>query len=166
MVQAVPDDYGSLTPYLLVKGAAAFLDFLKAAFGAVERGRVPNEDGTLGHAEVWIGNRVLMMFDARPDWPDTRGFFTLYVEDCDAVHHRAVAAGATEVTPLSDDPFGNRGSRICDPFGNLWWIQTHKEDLDEAEIGRRMELPETWELMRESTETLDRAMRDFPPRRA
>src|SRR5438445_367351 len=100
-VRPVPEDYGSLVPYVIVRGAAKFIEFLKTAFGAVERGRVPNrgspifEDGTLGHAEVWIGNRVLKMFDAKADWPDTPSFLTVYVEDCDAVHRRALQAGAT-----------------------------------------------------------------------
>ncbi len=79
--QPIPKDYGSITPYIVVRGVAQFLDFLTAAFDAVERGRVPNEDGTIGHAEVWIGDSVVQMFDARPDWPDTPSFITLYVED-------------------------------------------------------------------------------------
>jgi PhnB protein len=137
-VQPIPEEYGSLTPYVVVRGAAKFIDFLKEAFGAVERIRVPNEDGTLGHAEVWLGNRVLMMFDAKKGWPDTPSFLTLYVEDCDAVHHRALKAGATEVTKLGDFPFGFRASRIRDPFGNIWWLQTRVEQVDEAEMMSKM----------------------------
>jgi PhnB protein len=160
----IPEDYGSITPYVIVRGAAQFIEFLKKAFGAEERGRVPNEDGTLGHAEVRIGNRVLMMFDAKADWPDTPSFLTVYVEDCDAVHHRALQAGATEVTKLSDDPFGNRGSRIRDPFGNIWWIQTHMEDVDEAEMMKRMAQQEHIERMLDAAETLDRELKSRKPK--
>jgi PhnB protein len=158
-VQPVPEDYGSVTPYIVVRGVAPFIDFLKEAFGAVERGRVPNEDGTIGHAEVWIGNRVLMMFDAKAEWPDTPAFLTLYVDDCDAVHRRALSAGATEVTALSSNAWGDRGSRIRDPFGNIWWIQTHVEDVGEEEMTRRMGEESCIDGMRVAQETLDRELR-------
>jgi uncharacterized glyoxalase superfamily protein PhnB len=158
-VRRVPVDYGSLTPYVIVTGAAQFLDFLREAFGAVERGRVYNEDGTIGHAEVWIGNRVLMMFDARDGWPDTPSFLTLYVDDCDAVHQQALNAGAATVTTLSTNAWGDRGSRIRDPFGNIWWIQTHVEDVAEEEMVERMQQPEYVEGMRDAQETLDHELR-------
>lgn len=160
-VQPVPQDYGSATPFIAVKGVAGFLEFLTQAFGAQERTRVPNEDGTIGHAEVMIGNRMIMMFDAKPDWPPTPAFTMLYVEDCDQVHKQALAAGATEVTPLSTNAWGDRGSRIRDPFGNIWWIQTHVEDLGEDEMYKRMEDPKYQEDMRISTETLDKAMKSI-----
>src|SRR6476659_1748069 len=99
-VQPIPADYGSITPYISVRGVPKFIDFLKAAFGAVERGRVPNADGSIGHAEVWIGNSIIQMFDARAGWPDTPSLITLYVEDCDTVYQRALEAGATSITPL------------------------------------------------------------------
>jgi PhnB protein len=83
MVQPIPEDYGTVTPCVIVKGVARFIDFLKEAFGAVERGRVRNDDGTIRHAEVWIGDSVVMMFDAKEVWPETPSFLTLYVEDCD-----------------------------------------------------------------------------------
>lgn len=157
-VQSVPKDYGSLTPFVSVRGATSFLDFLKAAFGAVERGRVYNADGTIGHAEVWIGNSVLMMFDAKETWPETPSFLMLYVEDCDAVHQRALDAGAVSITELSTNAWGDRGSRIRDPFGNIWWIQTHVEDVDEAEITRRMAEVVYTEQLRIAQETLDREL--------
>lgn len=137
-VQPLSEDYGSLTPYVVVRGAAKFIDFLTEAFGAVERVRVPNEDGSLGHAEMWLGNRVLMMLDARENWPNTPSFLTLCVEDCDVLHHQALKAGATEVTKLGDFPFGFRASRIRDPFGNIWWLQTQVEKVDEAEMMKQM----------------------------
>lgn len=158
-VRAVPVDYGSLTPYVAVRNAAAFLDFLKEAFDAVERGRVELEDGTIGHAEVWIGNRVLLMFDARPDWPDTPSFLSLYVKDGDAVHAQALAAGATAITPLFTNAWGDRMGRIRDPFGNIWWIQTHVEDVDEAEMICRMGDPAYKDGTRRAQQTLDDELR-------
>jgi uncharacterized glyoxalase superfamily protein PhnB len=158
-VQAVPEDYGAITPYIIVRGAESFLEFLKAAFGAKERGRVHNQDGTVGHAEVWIGDSVLMNFDAKPEWPPTPGFITLYVEDCDAVHQTALQAGAITVTGLGNNAWGDRGSRIRDPFGNIWWLQTHIEDVEEEEIIRRMGQEYYVAGMFEAQDTLDRELR-------
>jgi PhnB protein len=157
--QPVPDHYGSLTPYVSVRGASAFLDFVQQAFGAVERGRFTLEDGTIGHAEVWIGNRVLMAFDARPEWPDIPALLSLYVDDCDAVHAQALTAGATELTPLATTAFGDRGSRVRDPFGNIWWIQTHVEDVDDGEMVRRLSEPAYIDVMRRAQQTLDDELR-------
>ena len=142
-----------------VRAVPADYDFLRKAFGAVERGRVPNGDGTLGHAEVWIGNRVVQMFDAKAEWPDTPAFLTLYVADCDTTHQRALQAGATEVTPLATNAWGDRGSRIRDPFGNIWWIVTHVEDVSAEEMGRRMGEQTYIEGMKVAQETLDRELR-------
>lgn len=158
-VQPIPEDYGSVTPYVIVKGVSQFIDFLKEAFAAEERFRVPNEDGTIGHAEVWIGDSVVMMFDAKANWPETPSFLTLYVEDCDKVHQSALKAGATTVTKLSTNAWGDRGSRIRDPFGNIWWLQTHVEDISEEEMSRRMNEEAYIQDLRESTETLDREIR-------
>jgi PhnB protein len=158
-VQSIPADYGSLCPYVSVRNAAAFLDFLHEAFAAVERGRVVLEDGTIGHAEVWIGNRVVQMFDARPGWPDTPALLSLYVEDCDAVHAQALAAGATEITPLFTNAWGDRMGRVRDPFGNIWWIQTHVEDVDETEMIRRMSDAAYMEGTQRAQQALDDEMR-------
>ena len=158
-VQPIPEDCGSVTPYVIVKGVARFIDFLKEAFGAVDRGRVRNDDGTIGHAEVWIGDSVVMMFDAKEDWPETPSFLTLYVEDCDKVHRSALKAGATTVTDLSTNAWGDRGSRIRDPFGNSWWIQTHVEDVSEDQMARRMSERQYIDALRETAETLDRELR-------
>jgi PhnB protein len=160
-VNPIPEGYGSVTPYVIVKGVSEFIDFLGRAFGAIERTRVPNDDGTIGHAEVLIGDRVVMMFDARRDWPDTPAFLSLYVEDCDAVHRAALDAGATEVTPLSTNAWGDRGSRVRDPFGNIWWIQSHVEDVTEGEMARRMGQESYLAEMRVSTETLDWEIRNI-----
>lgn len=157
-VKPIPEDYGSITPYIAVRGAERFLDFLKDAFGAVERGRTYNQDKTIGHAEVWLGNSVVQMFDAKPNWPDMPGLLTFYVEDCDAIYQRALKAGATSVTAPMTSAWGDRGCRVRDPFGNIWWIQTHVEDVDGEEIMKRMAEPAYLDRMRIAQETFDREM--------
>lgn len=159
MAQAIPTDYGSVTPYIVVKGAADLIDFLKAAFGAEERGRFPSPDGTLAHAEVTIGGRVIQMFDAKPGWPDTPAFITLYVEDADEIRESALAAGATEITPIGDTAWGDRMCRVRDPFGNIWWIQTHRHDVPEDEMTRRMSQPKYRENLAIAAQTFDAEMR-------
>lgn len=165
MPAGIPEGYRTVTPFLAPHGAAAFIEFVAAAFGAEERFRVPNDDGSVGHAEVTIGDSILMLFDAKDDWPAIPSLLNLWVDDCDAVHDAAVAAGATVVTPLSTNAWGDRGSRVRDPFGNLWWIQTHVEDLSDDEIARRMSEPVHRQHMAASAETLDEAMRHAPARR-
>ena len=157
-VQRIPEHYGSLTTYVSVRGAARFLDFLKAAFDALERGRVHTADGSIGHAEVWIGNRVLNMFDAKETWPYTPSFLSLYVEDCDAVFNQALTAGATTVTELSTNAWGDRMGRIRDPFGNIWWIATHVEDVSPEEAMKRLQEHTYIEQMRNAQDTLDREL--------
>ena len=160
MAQAIPSDYGAVTPYIVAKGAARLIEFLKAAFGAEERGRFPGPDGTLAHAEVSIGGRVIQMFDAKPDWPDTPSFITLYVEDADEIRQSAIAAGATEITPLDDNAWGDRMCRLRDPLGNIWWVQTHRHDVSEDEMTRRMAQPKYQENLRIAAETFDAEMRN------
>jgi PhnB protein len=158
-VRPIPEEYDTVTPYVIVKGAADFIDFVARAFGAEERFRVPNEDGTLGHAEVQIGTSVVMAFDAKDDWCETPSFFTLWTEDCDKVHDAAVEAGASVVTDLSTNAWGIRGSRVRDPVGNVWWIQSQVEDVTEAETARRVTEERYVEDMQRSAETLDREVR-------
>lgn len=141
-VKPVPDGYHAVTPFVIVKGAPQFLDFMKDAFGAEEMGRASGEDGTISHAETRIGDSVVMTFDAKVDWPWTPSFLRLYVEDGDAVFQQALKAGATSVTEMTNMPWGDRVGRVRDPFGNLWWIMTRIEDVDEEEIGRRYGQPE------------------------
>lgn len=158
-IQPVPKDYGSVTPFIITHDAAALLEFMKHAFGAKERTRVPNEDGTIGHAEVLLGDAIIMTFDAKSDWRPTPAFIMLYVDDCDAVHQAALRVGATEVTPLSDNAWGDRSSRIRDPLGNIWWIQTRKENVSEEEMLRRMHEEKYIENARIAADTLDKAMK-------
>jgi PhnB protein len=135
----VPEGRHTVTPFVIVKGAAQFIDFLKAAFAAkeIEGSRVTGDDGLIGHAEVTMGDSVVMMFDSKPDWPETPAFLRLYVEDCDALYVQSLKAGATSVTKPTDMPWGDRVARARDPFGNLWWIMTRMEELDEAEMTKR-----------------------------
>jgi uncharacterized glyoxalase superfamily protein PhnB len=115
---------------------------VREAFGAEELARVHVEDGSIGHAEVRIGDSVVMMFDTKADWPETPCFLRLYVEDCDAVYQQALKAGATSVTEVTYLFFGDRVGRVRDPFGNLWWIQTRIEDLDYEEMETRAQQSE------------------------
>ena len=136
-VRPIPEGYHTVTPFVIVKGAAQLIDFMQEAFGAVEITRVTGEDGAIGHAEVRIGDSVVMLFDAKAWWPETPAFLRLYVEDCDAVYEQALNAGATPVTRPTNVPWGDRVARVSDPFGNLWWIMTRIEDVSEAEMEQR-----------------------------
>jgi len=110
---------------------------MRDAFGAVEIARVTGEDGAIGHAETRIGDSVVMLFDAKEEWPSTPSFLRLYVEDGDAVYRQALKAGAISVTEMTNMPWGDRVGRVRDPLGNLWWIMTRTEDVDEEEMERR-----------------------------
>jgi uncharacterized glyoxalase superfamily protein PhnB len=157
-VQAIPTGYHMVTPWIIVKDSAKFIDFLKEAFGAEETGRVYNEDGTIGHMEARIGDSVVMMFDAKETWPPTPSFLRLYVEDGDAVYRRALKAGATSVTGMTELFFGDRVGRVRDPWGNIWWIQEHIEDVDFEEMMKRAGEQTAIEAMRYLQESLDREL--------
>jgi uncharacterized glyoxalase superfamily protein PhnB len=133
----IPDGYHSVTPWIIGKDTAGLIEFLEAAFGAEELGRMTDEQGNIGHAEVRIGDSVVMMFD-KPDWPPTPAFLRLYVDDAHATFEKAVAAGATVVTEPTHLFWGDLVGRLSDPFGNLYWVQTRIEAVDEAEMARRM----------------------------
>lgn len=138
MFQAAPEGYHTVTPWVIVKGAAQFISFLKEAFSAeLLFPPAVSEDGTIGHAEVRIGDSVVMFFDAKKDWPPTPGFLRLYVRDCNAVYQQALQAGAVSVTQPTRVFWGDDVARVRDPFGNLWWIQARMEEVDEEEMLRR-----------------------------
>ena len=135
----IPDGYATITPSLIVEDAAGYLDFLATAFGAVERMRMTMPDGEIGHAEVEIGDSVVMVSDATPpDFPATASQIHLYVEDVDSTYVVAVKAGATAVADPEDQPYGDRIARILDPSGNRWSIATHVEDIDMGEFAQQM----------------------------
>ena len=146
-VKPIPDGYHAVTPYLTVRGAAAALDWYKTAFGAVELLRMPMPDGTVAHAEFKIGDSPVMMGEEKPEWgnksPQTLGGsasgLMIYTPDCDAVFDGAVAAGATVVKPMTDQFYGDRSGTVTDPYGHLWTIATHIEDVPPAEMQKRMD---------------------------
>jgi PhnB protein len=149
----------TVTAWVISRDTARLIDFITDAFGGVELGRIPGPDGGIGHAEIRIGDSVVMMFDARDDWPDTPAFLRLYVADADAAYGRALAAGATSVTEVTGLFFGDRIGRIRDPLGNIWWLQAHVEDVDPAELAQRPSDPAVAEALRYVETSLDAALR-------
>jgi uncharacterized glyoxalase superfamily protein PhnB len=139
-VDPIPEQYGSVTPYLVVEGAAGLLEFISAVFeGEEQGGRMQGPEGKIQHAEIKIGNSIVMAMDAREPGQAMPGMLNVYVKDCDAVFARALEAGATEVQPLTDQFYGDRSGGVRDPWGNVWWISTHVEDVDPEEMQRRVE---------------------------
>ena len=144
-VSPIPDRYHSITPYLSVKGASDAIEFYAKAFGAEELFRLPMPGGLVGHAEIKIGDSTIMLADPceSEDFlsPDQIGgspvCLYLYVEDVDAVFAQAVAAGAKELRAVEDQFYGDRMGKLEDPFGHVWSIGTHKEDLTPEEVGER-----------------------------
>jgi PhnB protein len=141
----IPDDYRGATPYLCCKDAARALDFYKQAFGAKEQMRMEQPDGRVGHAEIKIGDAPIMLADEFPEFnhrsPQTIGgtpvTIHIYVEDVDAFAKRATAAGAKLREPVADQFYGDRRCTLEDPFGHVWMIATHKEDVSPEEMHRR-----------------------------
>lgn len=144
-VKAVPEGYHTATPYLTIRNAAQALDFYKRAFGATEVMRMADSNGKVGHAEIRIGDSAIMLSDEFPDMdarsPQLIGgspvMIHLYVEDVDALVKRAVEAGATLQRPVENQFYGDRAGKLSDPFGHIWWIATHVEDVPPQEIEKR-----------------------------
>ena len=145
-VKPIPEGYHSVTPYLIVSNAARALEFYKDAFGATELMRMDQPGGKVGHAEIQIGDSRIMLADEFPEMgaksPDSIGGspvgLMIYVEDVDARFRQAIAAGAKELRPVQDQFYGDRSGTLVDPFGHQWTIGTHKEDVSDEEIKRRM----------------------------
>ena len=136
-VKPVPDRYHTVTPYLTVQGVPKLIDFVKRVFDATELERMSRPDGTIGHAEVRIGDSVVMMGEARGESTPMPGTLYVYVSDTDAVYKRALEAGAASLMEPADQFYGDRNAAVRDPVGNHWWIATHKEDVSPQEIVRR-----------------------------
>ena len=136
-VKPIPDGYHSVTPYLLTSEAARLIDFLKQAFAADERERVSRPDGAIMHAEVKIGDSVVMMGEPMEPYGPMPASLYVYVHDMDAIYQRALQAGATSVMEPADQFYGDRSAGVKDPFGNLWWIATHKEDVPPDELAKQ-----------------------------
>jgi PhnB protein len=145
-VKPIPEGYHTATPYLVVKGAAAAIDYYKKAFGATELFRMPGPGGCVMHAEIKIGDSPIMVADENPErgyrGPQALGgspvSLMLYVEDVDERFERAVSAGGKVVQPVKDQFYGDRSGTLTDPFGHTWTIGTHKEDVSSQEMQRRL----------------------------
>ncbi len=137
-VKPIPDGYHTVTPYLVVKDVEKLFEFIKEAYGGEEiyppyRG----EDGRIMHAELRIGDSVVMMGEAGGDIPPMPSTLNMYVENCDETYRRAVDAGAVSVRKPADQFYGDRSAGVKDPGGNFWWISTHVEDVSPEEMKRR-----------------------------
>jgi PhnB protein len=144
-VKPIPEGYHSVTPYLIIEGAGEAIEFYKKAFGAKELFRFPTPDGKVGHAEMKIGDSPIMLADAYPamgyNSPKSLGgspvSLMVYVEDVDTVFNQAVAAGATLKEAVTDNFYGDRSGSLIDPFGHVWHVATHKEDVSMEEMEER-----------------------------
>ncbi len=153
-VKPIPEGYHSVTPYLIVKGAADAIEFYKKAFAATEVMRFEGPGGALGHAEIRIGDSPVMLADEYPDMgfrsPQSLGgagvSLMVYVEQVDAVFQRAIAAGGKELRPVQNQFYGDRSGTLQDPFGHVWTISTHVEDIPLGEMHRRSQ-----ELVKQAT---------------
>jgi PhnB protein len=147
-VNTIPPGHHTVSPYLAIKDAAKALEFYKTAFGATEIYKLMMPDGRLGHAEIRLGDSVIMLSDEFPEYggkaPQTLGgspvSIHLYVEDVDAFFKRALATGAKERKPVMDQFYGDRSGQLEDPFGHLWWVATHKEDVAPDEMQKRVQV--------------------------
>jgi len=144
-VRPIPDGYHTIIPYLSIKGAAAAIEFYKEAFGATESMRLAQPDGRIGHAELQLGDSRIMLADEFPDldFPSPLSLggspvhLHVYVPDVDAVVSRALAAGATLERPVEDQFYGDRTGTVADPYGHVWHVATHTEDVPPDELRRR-----------------------------
>ena len=144
-VKPIPDGYHSVTPYLIIKGASDAIEFYKKAFGAVELFRLERE-GTIGHAEIKIGDSPIMLSDEHQEMgyvgPTTLGgtpvSIMIYVDDVDTTFNKAIEAGGEQMKPLQDQFYGDRSGSLKDPFGHVWHVATHKEDVTPDEMEKRM----------------------------
>jgi PhnB protein len=139
-VNPVPDGYHTVTPYLTVPGLAKTIEFLKQAFGAETRGIMERPGGGIAHAEVKIGDSIIMMGEPDPKgpYPPMPCNLYMYVPDVDAVYAKAIQAGGKSLRQPTDEFYGDRSSGVEDPSGNFWWIGTHVEDVSMEELKKRM----------------------------
>jgi PhnB protein len=145
-VKPIPDGYASVTPYLIIRGAAEAIEFYKQVFGATERLRLLGPDGRMGHAEIEIGGSIVMLADENPERgaksPETVGgspvSILVYVPNVDEVFAKAMAAGAKQLRPVENQFYGDRSGGFADPFGHIWHVATHVEDVSPEELQRRI----------------------------
>lgn len=134
-----PKEYHTVTPYLVVENAAGLLEFMKAVFGAEPAVLMNKMDGSVMHAEVPVGDSVIMLSDSNEQNPPIPAMLYVYVEDCDATYQKALAAGAASVRTPRNEFFGDRTANVRDPFGNRWEFATHVEDVSAEQMQSRME---------------------------
>jgi PhnB protein len=145
-VKPIPDGYPRVSPYLIVDGASAAIEFYEKVLGAKERMRMPGPGGKVGHAEIQIGDSVIMLADEFPDMgavnPKKVGgspvMIMLYVDDVDDVFNRAIKAGATSTRPVENQFYGDRLGAFDDPFGHKWSVASHVEDVSPEDMEKRM----------------------------
>ena len=136
-VKPIPDGFHTITPYLTVPGVAKLIDFLKQAFDAKEIERMQRPDGTVQHAEVKIGDSIVMMGEPQGQCTARPGTLYVYVDDVDSTYRRAIDAGARSLTEPADMFYGDRNAGVEDPSGNNWWIAKHIEDVSAEELQKR-----------------------------
>lgn len=145
-VRPIPEGYHSVTPYLIINGASDAIDFYKKAFGATELFRMASPDGKIGHAEIKVGDSHIMLADEHPQMgytsPTTLNgtpvSLMIYVEDVDKIYNQAIAAGGKEERALQNQFYGDRSGTLKDPFGHVWHVATHIEDVSPEEMDKRM----------------------------
>ncbi|WP_405786874.1 VOC family protein [Streptomyces sp. NBC_00029] len=162
MDRFAPEGYTSVAPWVVTDDTGALLDFITAAFDGEEIARVEVEDGSIGHGEIRVGDTVVLAFDRRPDWPVMPTMLRVYVPDADAAMAAAVAHGARVVTEAVDSAWGDRGGRVRDPFGNIWWVTSRVEEVAPDEAWRRMAEPKYAASMRTAQQTLDAELSGRP----
>jgi uncharacterized glyoxalase superfamily protein PhnB len=138
-VKPIPDGYHTVTPYLTVQGASRLIEFMRKAFDGNVIERMMRPDGSIGHAEVRIGDSVVMVAEARGEWKPMSSAIYLYVKDADATYKRALQAGSISVMEPANQFWGDRQGGVRDPVGNYWWSATHIEDVSPEEMAKRAE---------------------------
>lgn len=136
-VKPVPDTYHTVTPYLVVKGANALVDFVTRAFGAQEVHVMRGPNGEVWHGDVLIGDSHVMLGEANGPWPAMPSSLYLYLPDCDAAYRQALEAGGVSIQEPETQFYGDRHAAVKDPCGNTWWVATHVEDVSPAELEKR-----------------------------
>jgi PhnB protein len=133
----LPNNYHTVTPYLTVAGAENLINFMEQVFQATVSLRMQRTDGSLGHADIRVGDSVIMLSEASADWPAMPAALHLFVDDTDAAYRRALQAGAVSIMEPADQFHGDRMAGVKDTFGNVWWLATHVEDVSAEELQRR-----------------------------
>ncbi len=137
-VNPIPQGYGTVTPYLIVDGVSKLIDFLKETFHAEERARINDKEDHVGHAEIKIGNSIVMMADSTAQYRPIPSQLYVYVDNVDDTYERAMKAGGTSEQEPTTQFYGDRTAAVKDPTGNVWWIAAHVEDISPQEMDKRM----------------------------